>query len=79
VQDADFTEGDSFSDEMQVNLDMIGCLDATPGDVHGCLDATPGAVHAPAEIMRRRKLVDDTMRTISSTYRSKKAISAPWQ
>ena len=26
MQDADFTEGDSFSDEVQVNLDMLGSL-----------------------------------------------------
>ena len=26
MRDADFTEGDSFSDEVQVNLDMLGSL-----------------------------------------------------
>jgi nucleoside-triphosphatase THEP1 len=26
MQDADFTEGDSFSDKVQVNLDVLGSL-----------------------------------------------------
>jgi hypothetical protein len=37
VQDADFTEGDSFSDEVQVDLNMLGSLmqDRVGGEVNG--------------------------------------------
>ena len=37
MQDANFTEGDSFSDEVQINLNMLGSLmlDRVSGEVNG--------------------------------------------
>jgi len=37
VQDTNFTEGDSFSDEVQINLNMLGSLmlDRVDGEVDG--------------------------------------------